>query len=82
MNADRAIRPGEGREREWLEREVEAARNLTDAERVRILEQLVLAAEAIRRSKTTDEILRDDEARRILDEPGRARYRRLAEAHS
>lgn len=67
------------REREWLEREAALAATLTDAERVRILCDLLATVEAIRRTKTPAELARDEEARRILDEPGRRRYRETAE---
>jgi hypothetical protein len=67
------------REREWLEREVAWAANLTDADRVHILRDLLRTADAIRRGKTPGENRRAEEVRRLLDEPGRARYRALIE---
>src|SRR5687768_2807227 len=65
------------RERQWLEREVACAASLTDADRVRILRDLLRTADAIQRSKSPEENQRAEEARRLLDEPGRARYRAL-----
>jgi hypothetical protein len=66
------------RERQWLEREVAWAASLTDADRVRILRDLLRTADAIQRAKSPEENQRAEEARRSLDEPGRARYRALA----
>jgi hypothetical protein len=65
------------RERHWLEREVARAASLSDADRVRILRDLLRTADAIRRGKSPEENRRAEEARRLLDEPGRARYRAL-----
>lgn len=76
------IREPEGdlvREREWLDREVAAARDLTDADRSFILEDLYRTSEAIRAGKTAEDLRREEEVRRLLDEPGRANYRALAE---
>lgn len=67
------------REREWLEREVAAAESLTDEDRVRILCDLIETAEAIRITKSKDELEREEAVRRELDRPGRERYRALAE---
>ena len=69
----------EQRELEWLRREVEAAAHLTDAERIQILEDLWNTVEAIRATKTADQLAREEQARRALDEPGRRRYRELVE---
>lgn len=65
----------ERREREWLEGEVARAASLTDADRIRILRDLGRTIDAIRRTKTPEELRREDEVHRILDiEPGRRRY--------
>jgi hypothetical protein len=66
------------REREWLEREVALAARLSDADRIRILEDLWQTVEAIRATKSPEQIEREERVRRELDEPGRARYRALA----
>lgn len=67
-------------EYDWLRREVAAAASLTDADRIRILRDLLRTIEAIRRTKTPEQLRREEEVRRLLDEaPGRERYRRLAE---
>jgi hypothetical protein len=68
---------GLDRERQWLEREVAWAASLTDADRVRILRDLLRTAHAIQCAKSPEENQRAEEARRLLDEPGRARYRAL-----
>jgi hypothetical protein len=53
---------------------------LSDADRIRILRDLLRTADAIRRGKTAEEIERDEEVRRILNDlPGRERYAALAE---
>jgi hypothetical protein len=65
------------REREWLEREVARAASLSDADRVLIFRDLLRTAEAIRRGKSPEENRRAEKTRRVLDEPGRARYRAL-----
>ena len=68
------------RELEWLRREVASAAGLTDADRIRILLDLLRTADAIRKTKSAEDLRREDEARRTLDEaPGRARYRELAQ---
>jgi len=68
------------RERAWLESEVRLAAGLTDADRIRILRDLLRTADAIRKTKTVQELKRDDEVRMILDTlPGRERYVALAE---
>ena len=68
------------RERVWLARDVAEAADLTDADRVRILRDLLRTSDAIRRGKSEAELLRDEEVRRVLEEkPGRDRYGALAE---
>ncbi|MBI1853224.1 MAG: hypothetical protein HYR85_23040 [Planctomycetes bacterium] len=67
------------REREWLDREVAAAATFTDADRIRILEDLLRTGEAIQRTKTPEQIEREDAVRRAIDGEGLARYRELAE---
>lgn len=53
---------------------------MSDADRIRILRDLLRTADAIRGSKTLEEIRRDEEVRRLLEEaPGRSRYLALAE---
>ncbi|MCU0727665.1 MAG: hypothetical protein MUE73_18045 [Planctomycetes bacterium] len=77
-----APRTAEGnlaREQAWLAREVAAARDLTDADRSFILEDLFRTLEAIRAGQTPEGLRREDEVRRFLDEPGRRNYRALAE---
>ena len=66
-------------ELEWLKREVALAANLTDKNRIEILDDLWKTIEAIRRSKSPEDIRREEDARRALDAPGRARFRELAE---
>jgi len=67
------------REYEWLRREVAAAANLDDADRVAILEDLWVTAEAIRDTKSADQLRREEIARQRIDGHGLARYRALAE---
>lgn len=67
------------REREWLEAEVAAARSLTDEDRVDILCDLSETVDAIRATKSEEELERQEEVRRELDRPGKDRYRALAE---
>lgn len=62
------------REREWLEAEARMAASLTDADRIRILRDLRRTVDAIRRGKTEVELRREEEARRLEDEPARERY--------
>jgi hypothetical protein len=66
-------------EREGLAAEVAFAADLTDADRIRILRDLLRTADAIRKSKSAEEIRRDDEIRRLLEDPGRQRYIALSE---
>lgn len=70
------------RELEWLRGEVAAAAGLSDADRVAIFEDLWRTAEAIRATKTKEQLEHDEQARRILDTPGLERYRALAERWS
>lgn len=65
-------------ELECLKRDAALAARLTDEERIRIVEDLWETAQAIRRSKSPDEIRREESARRELDAPGRERYQELA----
>ena len=68
------------REMEWLASEVALASSLTDADRIRILRDLLRTAHAIRASKSADQILREDEVRRVLEDvPARERYVATAE---
>lgn len=68
----------ERRERDWLEREVAFAARLSDAERIAILDDLWQTLEAIRATKTPEQLQREELARRELDAPGLERYRALA----
>jgi len=69
------VNEGEQREREWLAREVAFSAELSDADRVRILRDLLRTADAIRKAKSQDDLRRDDEVRRRLEElPARQRY--------
>ncbi len=71
---------GERREREWLEGEVKLAAGLTDANRIRILRDLLRTADAIRLAKSPEELRREEEVRRLLDVlPARERAIALAE---
>jgi len=67
------------REREWLAREVDSARSLTDEDRVRIFCDLLDAAAAIQATKSEEQLEREEKVRRELESPGRDRYRALAE---
>lgn len=67
------------RERAWLEAEVAASRNLTDEERIDILLDLLDMSDAIRAGKSEEELRREEEAREVLDRPGKERYRALVE---
>jgi hypothetical protein len=66
-------------ERESLAAEIAFAANLSDADRIRILRDLLRTADAIRKSKSAEELRRDEEIRRLLEEPGRQRYIALCE---
>ena len=59
---------GKDREREWLESEVRLAASLTDADRVHILEDLLRTAEEIRKTKTPEELVREEDVRRLLED--------------
>ena len=62
-------------ESEWLRGQVALAAGLTDADRVRILKDLLRTAEAIEKTKTPDQIERERRVRFELETaPGRARY--------
>lgn len=70
----------EQREREWLEGEVRLAASLSDCDRIRILRDLLRTADAIQRTKTPEQLRREAEVLRILEDgPARARYAALAE---
>ena len=69
----------ERKEREGLAAEVAFAACLSDADRIRILRDLLRTADAIRKTKSPDELRRDEEVRRLLEEGGRARYIALCE---
>ena len=74
------MKDNERREREWLEGEVRLAASLSDADRIRILRDLLRTVDAIRKNKSPEELRREDEVRRLLeDEPARQRYVALAE---
>jgi hypothetical protein len=66
---------GERLEKEWLKREVARAASLTDADRIRILRDLLRTVDAIRRTKPPDQLRREGDVRRALeDAPARERY--------
>ena len=70
----------ERHEWEWLEGEVRLAASLTDADRIRILRDLLRTADAIRRTKSPEQLRREEEVRRLLEDlPARERYVALAE---
>jgi hypothetical protein len=65
----------ERREREWLAGEVAISAKLSDADRIRILRDLLRTADAIRKTKSADDLRREEEVRRRLEEfPARQRY--------
>ena len=69
---------GERAERVWLESEIKLAATLTDAERIRIFKDLLRTAEAIQRTKSPEQLEREEEVRRLLEyEPAKARYAEL-----
>src|SRR5712691_1343421 len=76
---DAIMTPRERREREGIAAEVEFAADLTDADRIRIFRDLLRTADAICRSKSAEELRRDEEVRRSLEELGRQRYIALCE---
>lgn len=56
------------------------AASLTDADRIRILRDLLRTADAIRRGKSPEELRREEEAHRLLEIlPARERALALAE---
>jgi hypothetical protein len=65
------------REREWLEREVAMAARLTDADRIRILLDLLRTADAIQATKSPEQLEREEAVRRQIDGEGLERYRAL-----
>lgn len=69
----------ERRELEGLTAEVEFAAALTDADRIRIFRDLLRTADAINKTKSANELQRDEEVRRVFEEPGRQRYIALCE---
>jgi hypothetical protein len=69
----------ERREPEGLAAEVEFAADLTDSDRIRILRDLLRTADIIRKSKSAEELRRDESVRRSLDEPGRRSYMAFCE---
>ena len=72
----------ERRGREWLEGEVACAAALTDSDRIRILRDLLRTADAIRRGKSDEDLRREEDVRRVLDEePARRRYLAFVERH-
>jgi hypothetical protein len=67
-------------ERAWLENEVQLAENLTDADRIRILRDLLRTVDAIRRNKSQEELRHEEEVRWRLElAPARERYAKLVE---
>ncbi len=74
-----AMTERERREKAWLEGEVRLAASLSDADRIRILRDLLRTAEAIQRTKSPDALRREEEVRRRLEDgPARERYAALA----
>ena len=69
----------ERKERLGIAAEVAFAAGLTDAERIRMLRDLLRTADAIHNSKSAAERRRDEEIRRHFEEPGRRRYLALCE---
>ena len=56
------------------------AASLTDADRIRILRDLLRTAEAIQGTKSPEDLRREEEVRRRLDEaPGRKHYAEFIE---
>jgi hypothetical protein len=70
---------GERKEREGLAAEVAFAAGLSDTDRIRIFRDLLRTADAIRRSKSQEELERDEEVRRLLEEVGREHYHAVCE---
>jgi hypothetical protein len=69
----------ERKEREGLAAEVAFAAGFSDADRIRILRDLLRTADAIHKSKSLEQLRRDEEVRRLLEEAGRERYVALCE---
>ena len=53
--------------------------SLSDADRIRILRDLLRTADAIRKTKSAQELRRHEEVRQSLEQPGRRRYIALCE---
>lgn len=64
----------EQRERNGIEAEVAFAAGLSDADRIRILRDLLRTVDAIRKSKSPEELRREEEVRRLEELAGRERY--------
>lgn len=64
----------ERKERGGLVAEVAFAAGYSDADRIRILRDLLRTADAIQKSKSADELRREEDVRRHFEEPGRERY--------
>ena len=69
----------ERKEREGIAAEVAFAAGFSDGDRIRTLRDLLRTADAIHNSKSAEELRRDEEIRRHLEEPGRRRYIALCE---
>lgn len=68
------------RELESIEKDVLQAASLSDGDRIRILRDLLRTAAAIQSRKRPEEIRRESEVRRQLEDlPARARYASLSE---
>jgi hypothetical protein len=66
------------RENEWLAGEVRLAAELSDRDRIRILRDLLETLESIRKTKSPQELRREEEVREALErEPGLRRYEAL-----
>jgi hypothetical protein len=62
-------------ERTWLESEVLLAAALSDADRARVFRDLLRTADAIQRTKSAEQLSREEEVRHRLEElPARERY--------
>jgi hypothetical protein len=69
----------ERKEREGLAAEVAFAVGLSDADRIRVLRDLLRTADAIQKSKSVEQLRREEEIRQLLEKPGRLRYIALCE---
>ena len=68
------------RELQWLESEIRFAARLSDADRIRILRDLLRTTAAIQRTKSAEQLRREAEFRRQNDDlPVRQRLDELAE---